>query len=181
MKKTIALALSVMMLLACAAAAAEETQTMGVLKMNKAFDITYKPLPDDYTLTIYFQDDMMILANIESTRKTLPRMGVDISFDDSWSDVERLNDLSEEELQVIRNSFSEEYPELVFETRETAYGTKLLIVKVPSGQEAYVYTIYRGHEIVVQMIPGIEQDALTDTDIERVVAFLSDMQFVPVE
>ena len=51
MKKIIALAICLAMLLACAAAAAEaETKSMGVLKVNGAFDITYSPLPDDYTL-----------------------------------------------------------------------------------------------------------------------------------
>ena len=47
MKKIIALVLCFAMLLICTAAAAEETQSMGVLKVNNAFDITYNPLPDD--------------------------------------------------------------------------------------------------------------------------------------
>lgn len=182
MKKFIALAICLVMLLGGTAAMAEaETKSMGVLKVNKAFDITYNPLPNDYELSIYVQNDMTILANIYTKQKTLPRMGLSIAFNDEWSGVERLNDISEEDLQLIKDDFSQEYDGLAFDTRETAYGTKLLIVKAPSGLDAYVYTIYKEHEIEVHIFPGEEQDVLTDADIEHVVAFLSDMQFTPVE
>lgn len=182
MKKIIAMAICLAMLLACAAAAAEaETKSMGVLKVNGAFDITYSPLPDDYILSIYQQNDMTIIANIQSEQKTLPMMGLVIAYNDMWAGVERLNDVSEEDMQVIRGYFSEEYQDPVFDIRETSFGTKLLTVMSPSSLDAYVYTIYRSHEIEIHLIPGEEQEALTDADIERVVAFLSDMQFVPVE
>ena len=180
MKRIIALGLCLVMLLTCAAALAE-TESMGVLRVNKAFDIQYSPLPDGYEIHIYTQNDMSILANIKSSQANLPGMGLAIAFNDEWADVERLNDISEEDMQAIKDDFSFEFDDPEFETKETAYGTLLLIVKVPGGQEAYVYTIYKGHEIEIQIIPGAEQEALTDADIERVVAFLSDMQFVPIE
>ena len=180
MKRIIALGLCLVMLLTCAAALAE-TESMGVLRVNKAFDIQYSPLPDGYKIHIYLQNDMTILANISTDQANLPGMGLGIGFSDEWADVERLNDVSEEDMQAIKDDFSVEFDDLEFETKETAYGTLLLIVKVPGGQEAYVYTIYKGHEIEIQIIPGAEQAELTDADIDRVVAFLSDMQFVPIE
>ena len=124
---------------------------------------------------------MTIIANIKSPRADLPQMGLVIAFNDEWADTERLNDVSEEDLQAIKDSFSEEYEDAAFGTRETAAGTKLLTVTVPGGQDAYVYTIYKGHEIEIHLIPGKEQGVLADSDLERVVAFLSDMDFVPVE
>ena len=182
MKQIIALVLCLAMLMACAAAAAEaETKSMGILKVNKAFDITYSPLPNDYEISINMQNDMTIIADIFSKQPALPRMNLIIAFNDEWADVERLNDVSEEDLQAIKDSFVVEYGTPVFDMRETTYGTKLLLVEVPSKQDAYVYTIYRGHEIEVHLYPGTEQDALTDTDMDRVVTFLSDMQFVSVE
>ena len=181
MKRIIALVLSLALLLACTAALAEEKESMGVLKVNKAFDIRYSALPDDYTLSIYQQNDMTIIANIKSSQETLPRMGLVIAFNDEWAETERLNDVSEEDLQAIKDSFSEEYDNLAFETRETNAGTQLLVVRAPSGLDAYVYTIYKGHEIEIHIFPGTEQDVLEEADIERVVAFLSDMNFVPVE
>lgn len=181
MKKIIALVLSLVMLLTCAAAMAEtEKESMGVLKVNKAFDIKYSPLPDDYTLSISQQNDMVIIAAIRSTREDLPRMDLVIAFSDEWDGTERLNDVSEEDMQAIKASFLDEYPELAFETKETSYGTQLLIVKAPSGQDAYVYTIYMEHEIEIHLYPGTDQNELSDADIDRVVAFLSDMEFIPV-
>ena len=182
MRKIIAVVFAVVLLLACTAAPAESgKESLGVLRVQKSFDIQYKTLPDDYSLTVYLQDDMMIFANIESSRTSLPRMGLVIAYNDQWAETERLNDLSEEEMQVIRNSFAEEYGNLEFEIKETKYGTNLLVVEAPSKLDAYVYTIYKGHEIEIHLFPGADQEALTDADIDRVVAFLSDMDFVPVE
>ena len=182
MKKIIAVAIAVLLLLACAAAPAEsQMESLGTLRVQKGFDIRYSALPDDYTLTVFLQDEMTIFANIESTRTNLPRMGLVIAYNDQWAETERLNDLSEEEMQVIRNSFAEEYGDLEFEIKETKYGTNLLVVEAPSRLDAYVYTIYKGHEIEIHLFPGADQEALTDADIDRVVAFLSDMEFVPVE
>ena len=187
MKKIIATVLALALVLACAAAAAEavpelpEKESMGVLRMSKAFDIRYSTLPDDYTLSVYMQNDMTIIANIETPREDLPRMGLIIAFNDGWADTERLNDVSEEDLQAVRDSFTVEYGTPEFAMRETAYGTKLLTVMAPSGLDAYVYTIYKGHEIEIHLIPGAGQEKLTEADVDRVVAFLSDVDFVEVE
>lgn len=182
MKRIIALVLSLAMLLACTAAMAEtEKESMGILKVSKAFDIRYSALPDDYTLSIFQQNDMAIIANIQSAQAALPRMGLVIAFNDEWAETERLNDVSEEDLQAIKDSFLDEYADLAFDTRDTSFGTKLLVVTAPSGQDAYVYTIYKGHEIEIHLFPGTEQEALDEADIERVVAFLSDIDFVPIE
>ena len=182
MKKLIALVLCFAMLLACTAALAEtEKESMGTLKVNKAFDIRYSALPDGYTVSIYEQNDMHIIANIATDNDALPDMGLVIAFSDQWADVERLNDLSDEDLQVIRDSFIAEYEDVTFETMETSFGTRLLTVMGPGNQDAVIFTIYRGHEIEMHLIPGPAQDALSDADLDRVVAFLSDMDFVPVE
>lgn len=183
MKKIIALVLSIAMLLTFAAAAAEapEKESMGVLKVNKAFDIKYKPLGDDYTISIYTQNDMTIIANIQTlTHPELPRMGLVIAFNDEWAETERLNDVSAEDMEAIKSSFYVEYEAPEFEIRDTAFGTNLLVVK-PGNGEAIIYTIYRGHEIEMRMTPGAEATEITDADIDRVVGFLSDMDFDPVD
>ena len=184
MKKIIALVLCLVMLLTCAAAMAEaetEKESMGVLKVAGAFDIRYSPLPDDYKVNVYLQNDMTLIANISTTKKDLPQMGLIIAFNDEWDGTERLNDVSDEDMEAIKDSFFEEYDEVDFDIKETAAGTKLLIATIPGGQDAYVYTIYKGHELEMHLIPGAEQGELTDADIDRVVAFLSDMDFVPAD
>ena len=184
MKKIIALVLCLMMVLTCAAAMAEaeaEKESLGVLKVIGAFDIKYSPLPNDYKVNVYMQNDMTLIANITTSKAELPQMGLIIAFNDEWADTERLNDVSEEDMEAIKDSFFEEYDEVEFDIKETKSGTKLLIAKIPGGREAYVYTIYKGHELEMEIVPGAEEEALTDADIERVVAFLSDTDFVPVE
>ena len=184
MKKIIALVLCLMMVLTCAAAMAEaeaEKESLGVLKVVGAFDIRYSPLPNDYKVNVYLQNDMTLIANITTAKADLPQMGLIIAFNDEWADTERLNDVSDEDMEAIKDSFFEEYDEVDFDIKETKAGTKLLIAKIPGGQDAYVYTIYKGHELEMQLVPGADQEALTDADIDRVVDFLSDMDFVPTE
>jgi len=184
MKKIIALVLSLVMLLTCAAAMAEaeaEKESLGVLKVVGAFDIRYSPLPDDYKINVYLQNDMTLIANIDTSKPDLPKMGLIIAFNDEWDGTERLNDVSDQDMEAIKDSFFEEYDEVNFDIKETKAGTKLLIATIPGGQDAYIYTIYKGHELEMHLIPGADESELTDADIERVVAFLSDVDFVPVE
>lgn len=182
MKKIIALVLCAAMLFACAAATAENAKvSMGTLKVNKAFDIHYDPLPDYYSLNVIIQNDMTIFADITTPDTNLPKLSLAIAFNDEWADTEKLNDVSEADMQEIKDSFCEEYSNPTFEIRETDAGTQLLTVMSPTLMDAYVYTIYMGHEIEFHIVPGDDQYALTGEDINRVVTFLNGMEFVPVE
>lgn len=187
MKKIIAMALSLIILISCAAALAETDgkEDMGVLKVEKAFNIRYSKLPDDYELRISTQNPMTIIASILTPNATLPRMRLTIAFNEEWSGVERLNDViaaeNQNDLEEIKESFLEEHEEVSFEIRETSLGTQLLVVTAENGQEATIYTIYQSHEIEMLILPGYEQEKLTEEDLERVIRFLSDMDFVPVE
>ena len=49
------------------------------------------------------------------------------------------------------------------------------------GSFAAAYTIFKSHEIELDIFPGEEQEAVTDEDIARIVAFLTDIEFAPVE
>ena len=68
-------------------------------------------------------------------------------------------------MEAIKDSFFEEYDEVEFDIKETKAGTKLLIAKIPGGREAYVYTIYKGHELEMEIVPGafVPQGGLTET------------------
>ena len=182
MKKIIALALSLIMVLTCAAALAEAPAAeKESLKVIGAFEIKYSKLENDYKLTIVQQDDMSLFASILSEQEAMPIMVLSIAFNDSWADVERLNDVDEDGLNAIKATFEEQAEGVEFDTTETAYGTKLLVAKADGGALVAIYTIYKGHEIEIDMFPGAGVEAITDADIGRVVNFLSDMDFVPVE
>lgn len=180
MKKIIALVLSLMMLMGCTAALAETAQkeSLAVLKVNGAFDIQYTKLPDDYQLTVIQQDDNGLYAYYVSTDSTKPFYGIGIGFNDAWAEVEKFNDVSQEDIDVIEESFYEVDNNWTFETKETAHGTKLLIAVNGDKTMASVYTIYLGHEIEVQIIPGAGAETITEENIDTVINFLSDMDFV---
>jgi hypothetical protein len=63
----------------------------------------------------------------------------------------------------------------------TGKGTPILIAKGADGSFAAAYTIFKSHEIELDIFPGEEQEAVTDEDIARIVAFLTDIEFAPVE
>ena len=70
--------------------------------------------------------------------------------------------------------------EIIFEDGKTGEGTPLLIAKAVDGSFAAVYTIYMSHEIEVDAI-HLNDDPMTDAEIDAIVKFLTDVQFTPVE
>ena len=80
-----------------------------------------------------------------------------------------------ETVEEIRQSFLEVDEEVVFEDLETAYGTRLL--KVAGNGFVDIYTIYKSYELEFVMTG----DELTDADVQMLVDFISDMDFVAVE
>ena len=186
MKRIIALILSLMMVLTCAAAFAEETAgaekaQLGKLTVNHAFDIKYGDLPDGYTMKQVINNESEITALIEGEGK--PLMILSISFDDSsFAEVERLNDVTEEQMNYLKSTWTEELQNVTFDTAETAYGTQLLIATVSfddGSMISSIFTIYKGYNIEIAILP-IDQNPVTQENIDAVVKFLSDMDFVPV-
>ena len=187
MKKIIALALSLIMVLSCTAvfaetAAAEQpAEGKPTLKVLGAFDIQYNEIPDGYSVTVTEQNDMRVTALIQSTQENLPLMVLGIAFNDQWAHIDRFNDATEEEIAHIKGTFEEVDENVTFEDAETALGTKLLIAKEDGGALVTIYSIYKGHEIEMLMIPNGSAEVITDSDIARVIDFLTGIDFVPVQ
>ena len=80
-----------------------------------------------------------------------------IYFDEQYANVEKLNDLSTEQIELIKAGFLEENS-VTFTDAETSLGTKLLIVRENGSDADFldIFTIYRGHEIELQIRPGAE-------------------------
>ena len=104
-------------------------------------------------------------------------MFVSIAYNEEYADVERFNDLDEAAVQEIRNSFLE-MDEAAFEDLETAYGTRLLKVTTGNKNFADIYTIYRGYELEFVLTA---QGEVQDADVQMLVDFISDMDFVEAE
>lgn len=178
----VALALCLMILL-CTCASAEMTvkRELGKLKAKNAFTIKYGELPEGYVIDEIEEDDLGISAQITG----LDDVGIilTITYDDLYSEVERLNDLTEEETEVIRGALTDEFDNVEFDIRETESGTKLLVSTIVFDDGSMlgdIFTIYQGYDVELFIMPT-GQKPVTEEMLQNMVKFLSDMDFVPVD
>ena len=187
MKKIIALCLCLALLLGCAAAVAEtaEKKYTGELTVNGKFTAKWVA-PEGYHTTDVQSGDagFMIVALVpDEGNEGKPMMIISIAPEELLSEVNRLNDLDDAALAQIEATFREE-DEVEISYMETAYGTKLMVVKENAAGVDYVdfYTIYLGYEIEL-VLTQTEENAgvpITDEQIATVIQFLSDLSFEPI-
>ena len=175
MKRITALALSLIMILCAVCVLAEESgkTKIGTLKVGEAFSIQSK-MPEGYTYMPVTATELN-LVGILSAGEGKPSVTVSIAYNEEYAETERFNDVDEVIVEEIRDSFREADEEVTFEDLETAYGTRLL--KVTGDGFVDIYTIYKSYELEFVMTSA----ALTDADVQMLVNFISDMDFVTVE
>lgn len=179
MKKIIALMLSLMLILCTAAALADETAEktrLGNLEVNDAFIIQSK-IPENYKFTPLTINNGVNMVGVLTGGEGQPSVYVSIAYNEEYSGVERFNDVDEATLQEIKDSFSD-MDEVTFEDLETAYGTRLLKVTQANKTFADIYTIYKGYELEFILTA---QGEVQEADIQMLVDFISNMDFVPAE
>ena len=175
MKRITALALSLMIILCAVCALAEETgkTEIGTLRVGESFSIQSK-MPEGYTYMPVTATGLNMVG-ILSAGEGKPAVYVSIAYNEEYAETERFNDVDESIVEEIRDSFREEDEEVTFEGLETAYGTRLL--KVAGDGFVDIYTIYKSYELEFVLTGA----ALTDADVQMLVDFISDMDFVTVE
>ena len=175
MKRITALALSLIMILCAVCAFAEDTgkSEIGTLRVGEAFSIQSK-MPEGYKYMPVRATELNMVG-ILSAGEDKPAVTVSIAYNEEYAETERFNDVAEDVVEEIRDSFRESDEEVTFEDMETAFGTRLL--KVTGDGFVDIYTIYKGYELEF-VLTG---DALTDADVQMLVDFISDMDFVAVE
>lgn len=158
----------------------EETQ-IGTLDVNGKFLIQGK-LPDGYKLDIISAQKSKIIATLLSSEAGKPQMMLTIAFNDTYSDVERLNDLSAEEVETLKTSYTD-MNEVTFSEAQTASGTKLLVARETGSDEDFVsiLTLYKGYSIEFVLYPNADAAApeLTDAQVQAAIDFLSNLDFIP--
>ena len=166
------------------AAAAAEAESQLVLGTVGEYIIKYD-LPEGYKMTIINAANTSIIATLMSETAGQPMITLSIAFNDSYTQdgkPMRLNEVSEEEVALIKESFEEETEVAGFEDGETALGTKVLIVRgtIAGTNYADVYSIYNSYEVeaVMTPAPGTEDTTLTEEQIQTVIDFFSSMDFV---
>ena len=197
MKKIFAMILCLALLLSCAALAeTAEKDPMGTLKVEEVFNIKCK-LPEGYTLSLDTElgDEQHIVASVVPADASKPVVRILIAYNDEYTTFNeetkektamRLNDVDAETMESIKESFitDGDMTDVTYEETETAYGTKLLVVKgIYEGEETViVYTIYKSYEIeiVTEAAKSAEGD-LTDEQVKMIVDFLSEMDFEEIK
>ena len=187
MKKIIAILLSLALLLGCAAGLAEGTEAeaekhiFGAIRANGEFTLK-GVLPEGYKVVPFELSEDSILTRIVSDDPTKPVTALSIAFDESYSDVQRLNDLDDDALAAIEKTFTDTDPYANITYDETAYGTRLLVCRTTSETYDYLtlFSIYKGYCVEFVMTPGREapEQHLTDEDVANCNVFLSELDFV---
>ena len=192
MKKIIAVILSLAMLLCAASVMAEATQTkttLGSVSINGAFTLQCG-IPEGYELAVVSPESGSVTANtdqmiavFQSQDPQAPVMMLSIAYDEQYSDVDRMNDLSQEDLDRLEETYIEEDPEVEITYGETGYGTLLLIARHETEDMDYIafFSIYKGYCVEFVLIPSeqAEDKNLTAEQLQLCVQFLTDVDFIP--
>ncbi len=185
MKKTVAILLCLAMLLGCAAAMAEaaDKTVIGQVNMNGQFTLKCA-LPEGYVLVANEIEPNSYSGVVSSDDPERPEMILTIAFNEMYSNVERLNDLSDADMELLKETFTDEY-QVEFSFMETAYGTKVLVAKEIEGEVDFVdfYTVYKGYEVEIVMVNEVGDTyvPVTDEQMQLAMDFLTNMDFVPAE
>ena len=139
---------------AVTASTADASQRLGTLNVNGAFDLTCK-LPDGYNLQVVNVMGGKIIASILPNDITRPQMYLSIAYDDSYANVQRMNDLTADDLALLEASFTD-MNQVEITYRETGHGTKLLVARETGSDVDFVdiLAIYMGYFIEFNMTPN---------------------------
>ncbi len=175
MKKIITLALALMIILCAVPVLADEPAEKSELCSLSSFKIQ-SVIPEGYSFILISSNELQLVGLLKAGEgKAL--ITVSIAYNEEYKDVERFNDVDEETVQEIKDSFLN-MDDVVFEDLETAYGTRLLKVTQANRSFADIYTIYKGYETEFVVA---SQGEVTDEDIQMLVQFIGDMDFVAAQ
>ena len=162
--------------------AADSTKKLGSLTVNGEFDLTCK-VPDGYELQVVNVRGDKLIASVIPVDMTRPQMYIAIAYDETYGTVARMNDLTEEELAVLEQTYKE-MNEVTISYAETGHGTKLLIARETGSDTDFVdiLAIYQGYFIEFNMTPNPKSamQTLTDEQVQMCIDFLTDVNFTPV-
>ena len=184
MKKIIAIILGFAILFCAAYAAAETAEkiTIGTVSINGAFKLQCG-LPEGYTPVPGTISPEQVTATIRSEDPNAPVMQLSVAYDEMYSDVDRLNDLDQEELTLLEQTFIVNDPDVEISYGETGYGTLLLIARHESEELDYItfFSIYKGYCVEFALVPSqqAEDKNLTEDQLRISVDFLTDLDFIP--
>lgn len=182
MKRITAILLCILLALSCSLALAEEDQKENYTEVtiNGAFRIR-GATPEGYQVEEISNEALPIRVFFSNEDQAKPYFHLIINFREDFADVDRLNDMSEEDRQMLLGE--DAYISEEIKTMETDYGTQVMVLRsaIPDDDFACFVTLYKGYEVGLNLFPGLSSDGkLTDDQIALAMKFLSDLDFVPI-
>lgn len=187
MKKLISILLSLALLLSCTVALAEaaEKTTLGNVEVNGVFTVKAK-IPEGYEAVdmMDFREEnkawvevFIMLMPAEGSNK--PIYSLTVGMEDVWEKGIKLNDVSDEDLAAIEESFYAEDPDFQITYIESSHGTKILQATDADNTQVIFYSIYEGYEIECSVVAA--DGELTKEQLDEALQFLSDLDFEPIQ
>ena len=160
----------------------DETTRIGTLEVNGEF-LLQGVIPEGYRLQVISSRSTGVIAALLTDDPSRPQMLLTVAFDEMFAGVARMNDLTDEELETLKASFTT-LNDVEFSDAETAAGTRLLIARETGSDEDFVsiLSLYRGYsvEFVLSPNPAAADQKLTDAQVQAAIGFLSSLDFIPV-
>ena len=160
--------------------AANSKESLGSLTVNGEFALQCR-LPEGYEIQVVNMRNTKIVASVTSKDAKKPVMYLSIAYNEMYSNVDRLNDLNADDLKALEDTFTQ-MNDVEITYRETAYGTKLMVVRERGNDTDFVdfFTVYNGYNVEFIVTPGTGAKELTNEQIKTSIDFLTDLDFVEV-
>lgn len=180
MKKILSVVLAAVMLLAvCTASAAELAAEVYDVYYDEATSVTFQ-LPEGYELKETDMVSQMLTATAEGEDGT--QIILVAGVDEEYSELEKLNDLTDEELEQYIYSLIEDWSDASYEVRTTDYDTKFVLIE-ENGAEidaCQLIGIYKGFTLAVYVVKA-EGAQITEADHELALKVMSEVWVVDAE
>ena len=155
---------------------------LGVIDINGAFSLQCA-LAEGYAIQVIKSASDQMVAVISSEDPDKPVLQLSVGYDEAYACVDRLNDLDDEALSVLEQTFVETDPTVEISYGDTGLGTRLMIARLNDGDIDYLdfMSIYKGYFVECVMVPSGDAEVkdLTDEQIQMCIDFLTEMDFVP--
>lgn len=178
MKKLIAIMMAALMLLGCAALAETAEKTVVVFDDSLSLAV---PAMEGHTLEVINEDGLVcFIFRPETETGTYYSTVIFPTDDPEYAAITRLNDLTEEQMQLyIESCLEEEMNDPAWQIRETGLGSKLLLIDEHGADHDYVYlySVYHGYQICTY-VDHDDGSEVTENDIAALVDFHTNLDFI---
>ena len=176
MKKLLAVLLALMMVFSLTSVLAEEPEkTVIYFDDGLSFGMLF---PEGYEAKSDVDKGIMTIE-ITSGNLSEPNFIMIVAPDPDYDEVQRLNDLSDKEIEEFALSMMEDLTSPSFEIRETGLGSKLIVVNEQNAEYDVVIlaSVYMGY-LLFTYVGHADGSEVTRDDIDLGIQIYTDMDFI---